>query len=161
MMFQPDAEAMPVEQRAKLQEERLRGLVDRLLAAAGVQAERLRAAGVTSGADVGLADLARLPVTEKKDLWAAYPFGMLGVPRSEVVVFHGSSGTGGRPTLVGYTRHDLQVWAQVCARALAGAEPARAASCITPMATGCLPAGSVFTRGRSNWARPWCRCPAG
>ena len=81
MMFQPDAEAMPVEQRAKLQEERLRGLVDRLLAAAGVQAERLRAAGVTSGADVGLADLPRLPVTEKKDLWAAYPFGMLGVPR--------------------------------------------------------------------------------
>ena len=86
MMFEPDAEAMPAEQRAKLQEERLRGLVDRLLAAAGVQAERLRAAGVTSGADVGLADLPRLPMTEKKDLWAAYPFGMLGVPRSEVVV---------------------------------------------------------------------------
>jgi phenylacetate-coenzyme A ligase PaaK-like adenylate-forming protein len=121
MMFQPDAEAMPVEQRAKLQEERLRGLVGRLLAAAGVQAERLRAAGVARGADVSLADLPRLPMTEKKDLWAAYPFGALGVPRSEVVVFHGSSGTGGRPTLVGYTRHDLQVWSQVCARALASA----------------------------------------
>jgi phenylacetate-CoA ligase len=121
MMFEPDAESMPVEQRAKLQEERLRGLIDRLLAAGGRQAQRLRAAGVDRGAGVGLADLPGLPMTEKKDLWAAYPFGMLGVPQSEVVVFHGSSGTGGRPTLVGYTRRDLQVWAQVCARALAGA----------------------------------------
>jgi phenylacetate-CoA ligase len=121
MMFEPDLESMPVEQRARLQEERLRGLIDRLLAAGGGQAERLRGAGVQRGADVGLADLPRLPMTEKKDLWAAYPFGGLGVPQSEVVVFHGSSGTGGRPTLVGYTRRDLQVWARVCARALAGA----------------------------------------
>jgi phenylacetate-CoA ligase len=121
MMFDPEAESMPVEQRAELQEDRLRGLIDRLLAAGGIQAERLRAAGVLRGAEVGLADLPRLPMTEKQDLWAAYPFGALGVPRSEVVVFHGSSGTGGRPTLVGYTRNDLQVWARMCARALAGA----------------------------------------
>ena len=121
MMFEPEAEAMPVEQRAKLQEDRLRGLIDRLLAAGGIQAERLAAAGVHRGDDVSLADLPGLPMTEKQDLWAAYPFGLLGVPRSEVVVFHGSSGTGGRPTLVGYTQRDLQVWARVCARALAGA----------------------------------------
>ena len=121
MMFEPDAESMSVGQRAKLQEERLRGLIERLLAAGGRQAERLRAAGVSRGADVGLEDLPRLPMAEKKDLWEAYPFGMLGVPRSEVVAFHGSSGTGGRPTLVGYTRRDLQLWARMCARALAGA----------------------------------------
>ncbi|HTT54935.1 MAG TPA: phenylacetate--CoA ligase [Streptosporangiaceae bacterium] len=121
MMFEPDAESMPVGQRAKLQEERLQGLIDRLLAAGGRPAERLRSAGVSQGADVALGDLSRLPMAEKKDLWEAYPLGMLGVPRSEVVAFHGSSGTGGRPTLVGYTRRDLQLWARMCARALAGA----------------------------------------
>jgi phenylacetate-coenzyme A ligase PaaK-like adenylate-forming protein len=120
-IFEPEAESMPAEQRAGLQQERLRGLVDRLLAAKGVQAERLSQAGITTGADVALTDLARLPMTAKEDLWRAYPFGMFAVPRSDVVVLHGSSGTGGRPTLVGYTRGDLRLWARVCARALAAA----------------------------------------
>jgi phenylacetate-CoA ligase len=120
-IFEPEAESMPAEQRAGLQQERLRGLVDRLLAAKGVQAERMSQAGITTGADVALTDLARLPMTAKEDLWRAYPFGMFAVPRSDVVVLHGSSGTGGRPTLVGYTRGDLRLWARVCARALAAA----------------------------------------
>ena len=63
MMFAPDAESMPAGQRAGLQEERLRALVDRLLAAGGVQAERLRSAGVTPGGGVGLSDLPQLPMT--------------------------------------------------------------------------------------------------
>src|SRR5690348_10027187 len=121
MMFEPEAESMPADQRAELQEDRLRGLVDRLLAADGVLGGRLRLAGVDRGRDIGLDDLPRLPLAEKKDLWAAYPFGLLGVDRTEVVVFHGSSGTGGRPTLVGYTRRDLDLWARMCARALAAA----------------------------------------
>jgi len=121
MMFEPEAESMPAEQLAELQEYRLRGLVDRLLAADGVLGGRLRLAGVDRGRDIGLDDLPRLPLAEKKDLWAAYPFGLLGVDRTEVVVFHGSSGTGGRPTLVGYTRRDLDLWARMCARALAAA----------------------------------------
>ena len=121
MMFEPEAESMPAGQLAELQEYRLRGLVDRLLAADGVLGGRLRLAGVDRGKDIGLDDLPRLPLAEKKDLWAAYPFGLLGVDRTEVVVFHGSSGTGGRPTLVGYTRRDLDLWARMCARALAAA----------------------------------------
>ena len=121
MMFEPEAEAMPAAQRAELQQDRLRGLVDRLLAADGVLGGRLRSVGVDRGKDIGLDDLPRLPLAEKKDLWAAYPFGLLGVDRTEVVVFHGSSGTGGRPTLVGYTRRDLDLWARMCARALAAA----------------------------------------
>jgi phenylacetate-coenzyme A ligase PaaK-like adenylate-forming protein len=120
-MFEPEAESMPAEQRAQLQEERLRALVDRLLVADGVLGERLRSIGVVRGKEIGLDDLPRLPLAEKKDLWAAYPFGMLGVPRTDVVVFHGSSGTGGRPTLVGYTRRDLDLWSRMCARALAAA----------------------------------------
>ena len=126
-MFEPGAEAMPPGEREQIQLERLRALVDRLLAIGGVQGERLRAAGVTGGGDIGaLGDLARLPMTGKSDLWDAYPFGMVGVPVADVVTVHGSSGTGGRPTLVAYTRADLALWARMCARALvaAGATPA-------------------------------------
>jgi phenylacetate-coenzyme A ligase PaaK-like adenylate-forming protein len=125
-MFEPDAESMPPERLAVLQQERLRGMIDRLLAAGGVQAARLAQAGVTSGADVTFEDLDRLPMTSKSDLWDGYPFGMLAVDLADVVTLHGSSGTGGRPTLVGYTRADLRLWARMCARALAaaGAGPA-------------------------------------
>ena len=125
-MFEPDAESMPAEQLAGLQTERLRELVDRLIALGGVQGTRLTDAGVAAGADVNLATMSRLPTTTKADLWAAYPFGLLAVPREDVVAVHGSSGTGGRPTLVAYTRADLRLWARMCARALAaaGATPA-------------------------------------
>ncbi len=120
-MFEPEAESMPADQRAELQSDRLRTLIGRLLQAGGLQSERLTAAGVTSGHDVSLENLASLPTTAKQDLWDAYPFGLLAVPREEVVAVHGSSGTGGRPTLVSYSRGDLRLWARVCARALAAA----------------------------------------
>src|ERR1700729_412807 len=120
-MFEPDAETMPEEQRAAVQQKRLSGMIDRLLAAGGLQGRMLAEAGLAGGADVALADLPRLPMTSKTDLWSHYPFGMLAVPLPEVVTVHGSSGTGGRPTLVAYTRGDLQLWARMCARALAAA----------------------------------------
>jgi phenylacetate-coenzyme A ligase PaaK-like adenylate-forming protein len=125
-MFEPEAESMPAEQLAGLQTDRLRDLVDRLIAADGLQGARLRDAGVAAGADVNLATLSRLPTTTKADLWAAYPFGLLAVPREDVVAVHGSSGTGGRPTLVAYTKADLKLWARMCARALAAAGATRA-----------------------------------
>ncbi len=124
-MFEPSAEAMPAEELASLQSERLRALVGRLLTAGGIQAERLRATGVTAPDGITLADLPRLPMVAKADLWAAYPFGMLQVPAEDLVAVHGSSGTGGRPTLVGYTRADLKLWARMCARALAAAGATR------------------------------------
>ncbi|HTX81381.1 MAG TPA: phenylacetate--CoA ligase [Streptosporangiaceae bacterium] len=126
LMFEPDAESMPAESLTGLQLERLRALIDHLLALGGLQGTRLKEAGVAAGADVNLATLSRLPTTEKRDLWEAYPFGLLAVPRTDVVAVHGSSGTGGRPTLVTYTRDDLKLWARMCARALAaaGATPA-------------------------------------
>ena len=118
-------ETMSRDDRAVVQQARLRGLVDRLVAAGGVQGERLREAGVTGGADVGLGDLAKLPFTTKQDLWDSYPHGMLAVPMRDVVAVHGSSGSRGRPTLVPYTRGDLELWAAMCARSLvcAGAGP--------------------------------------
>src|SRR5258708_19808578 len=120
-MFEPEAESRRAEQRAEGQQERLRMLVDRLLGADGVQGQRLKAAGITGGRDVTLGDLPSLPMTVKEDMWNAYPFGMLTVEREKVVAFHGSSGTGGKPTLVAYTRADLSLWARMCARALAAA----------------------------------------
>jgi phenylacetate-coenzyme A ligase PaaK-like adenylate-forming protein len=124
-VFEPEAETRPAPDLARLQDERLRALVDRLLAAGGLQAGRLRAAGVTEGSGLTTADLPRLPTTTKQDLWDGYPFGMLAVPMDQVVAVHGSSGTGGRPTLVAYTHDDLRLWARMCARALgcAGATP--------------------------------------
>jgi len=72
-----------------------------------------------------LSDLARFPFTTKQDLREAYPFGMFAVPREQVVRVHASSGTTGRPTVVGYTRDDIDMWADVMARSLraAGVRP--------------------------------------
>ena len=68
-----------------------------------------------------LADLARLPFTTKKELRENYPFGMFAVPREQVVRIHASSGTTGKPTVVGYTRADIDVWATVMARSIRAA----------------------------------------
>jgi phenylacetate-CoA ligase len=124
MVFDP-AETMSVDERTALQSKRLGALVDRLLAAGGLQARRLREAGVDAGAPLTLDDLPRLPTTGKADLWEHYPFGMLAVPMSDVVCVHGSSGTGGRPTLVAYTKADIALWAHCMARCLAGAGATR------------------------------------
>ena len=72
-----------------------------------------------------LADLARFPFTTKDDLRRHYPFGMFAVPRAEVIRIHASSGTTGRPTVVGYTKRDVELWAEVCARSIraAGGRP--------------------------------------
>jgi phenylacetate-CoA ligase len=124
-LVEPDAEGVDPQRRRELQERRLGQLVDRLLAAGGLQAGRLRDAGVAAGADVTLDDLSRLPSVTKRDLWDHYPEGLRAVPIEDVVCVHGSSGTGGRPTLVPYTAGDVDVWAQVMARALGGAGATR------------------------------------
>jgi len=83
--------------------------------AAGTHPDDLRSA----------ADLARFPFTTKKDLRDAYPFGLFAVPRSQVVRVHASSGTTGKPTVVGYTARDIDTWAGVMARSIhaAGGRP--------------------------------------
>ena len=160
-MFEPDAETMPAGERAAWQSERLRALVDRLLAADGPQARLLREAGVTSGDGLSVADLPHLPTTVKRDLWDNYPFGMVMVPRDDVVAVHGSSGTGGRPTLVAYTRDDLKLWARMCARAL-GCAGATASSVVhNAYGYGLFTGGLGIHRARSNPARRSCRCRAG
>ncbi len=82
-------------------------------------------AGVTPDDLETLADLARFPFTTKADLRANYPFGMFAVPREQVARVHASSGTTGKPTVVGYTESDLDTWAEVMARSIraAGGSP--------------------------------------
>lgn len=76
------------------------------------------AAGVHPDDFRSLEDLANFPFTTKQDLRVHYPFGMFAVPREHVLRIHASSGTTGKPTVVGYTRNDLEVWAQVVARSI-------------------------------------------
>jgi phenylacetate-CoA ligase len=87
---------------------------------------RLRDAGVTAPEDVaGLDDVARLPFSVKADLRDSYPFGLLAVPREQLVRVHASSGSHGKPTVVGYTRADLEAWTELMARCMtmAGVRP--------------------------------------
>ena len=83
------------------------------------------AAGVHPDRLATLGDLARFPFTTKDDLRASYPFGMFAVPREEIVRVHASSGTTGKPTVVGYTKADIETWSEVVARSIraAGGRP--------------------------------------
>lgn len=125
LLVDPDAEGIAPERRRELQERRLRSLVERLLAADGLQANRLRDSGVSSGEEVGLDGLHRLPTVTKRDLWEHYPDGLRAADPDDIVCVHGSSGTGGKPTLIPYTARDLDIWADVMARALGGAGATR------------------------------------
>ena len=83
------------------------------------------AKGVHPGDLKQLSDLSRFPFTVKKDLRDNYPFGMFAVPREQVQRLHASSGTTGKPTVVGYTRQDIDTWADLAARSIraAGGRP--------------------------------------
>ncbi len=111
------AEALSRDELRALQDRRLREVVARV-AAVPFYREALAARGVEPASLGGLDDLDRLPFTTKEDLRRHYPLGLLAVPRERVARVHGSSGTTGKPTLVAYTRADLDLWAGLCARFL-------------------------------------------
>jgi phenylacetate-CoA ligase len=114
-VFQRELEAQPPEERAELQRERLRALVRRLLT---LDSRYWRAK--LHGIDEHAA-LAELPFTVKSELRDEYPFGTIARPLAETVRIHASSGTRGRPTIVVYTRADVELFADVNARAIAAA----------------------------------------
>ena len=103
---------------AALQLERLRWTLQHVWDNVPYQRARFEAAGVHPGDLMSLADLARFPFTTKQDLRDTYPFGMFAVPRERVARIHASSGTTGKPTVVGYTRGDLDIWAALAARSI-------------------------------------------
>lgn len=120
MIWNREAETASRGQTRALQASRLRASVAWARERVPFYRDALAAAGVKDEA-VDLDRLETLPFTAKEDLRQHYPFGLFAVPREEVIRIHASSGTRGKPTVVGYTRNDLRVWREVMARSLAGA----------------------------------------
>ncbi len=107
-----------VDELRSLQQARLREIVAYAYAKVGHYRRSFDAAGVAPGDLVDLEDLSRFPLLSKADLRDNYPFGMFAVPRREAVRVHASSGTTGKPTVVGYTAEDIDVWARLMARSI-------------------------------------------
>ena len=124
-MFEPDVETLPRDRLAALQFDRLKRTLAHAYGKVPAYRKKFDAAGVAPDDLRTLEDLARFPFTVKNDLRDHYPFGMFAVPRQEVLRLHASSGTTGKPTVVGYTRGDLDMWSDLMARSLAsvGARP--------------------------------------
>jgi phenylacetate-CoA ligase len=116
-----DAERMGVDELRALQLERLRWTLRHAYDNVPHYRRAFDEAGVHPDDCRELADLARFPTTSKADLRENYPFGMFAVPREQVRRVHASSGTTGRPTVVGYTEKDLHTWATVMARSIRAA----------------------------------------
>jgi len=112
---------MALEDREKLQLEQLRALLHRVNENVPFYRKRLEKSGVKPEDVQSLEDLKNIPFTLKTDLRDNYPFGLFAVPMEEIVRIHASSGTTGKPTVVGYTRQDIEVWAEVMARTLVSA----------------------------------------
>ena len=120
MIWNREIETAPRAALRALQDERLAAAVARARARVPFYKDTLAAASMEDE-DVTLERLADLPFTRKDHLREHYPFGLFAVPREQLVRIHASSGTRGKPTVVGYTRADLELWREVMARALASA----------------------------------------
>ena len=118
-LFQPEVEAMPRDQLEKLQLERLQTTLRRAYRNVAHYRQAIDACGLPVDKVNDLDDVRWLPFTVKDDLRNAYPFNLFAVPREEVVRVHASSGTTGKPTVVGYTRDDIGTWADLMARSMA------------------------------------------
>src|SRR6266508_4452075 len=118
-MFDPDSETMPREALNALQTTRLKRTLGRAYVEVPHYRKKFDAAGVTPNEFNALADIRRFPFTLKADLRDNYPFGMFAVPRAKLLRLHASSGTTGKPTVVGYTKGDLECWSDLMARSLA------------------------------------------
>ena len=125
MIYDPERETLERGGLRELQRERLSALAGYVYERVGMYHERFDEVAVRPDQIRSLDDLRRLPFTRKSDLRDRYPFGLFAVPREEIVRIHGSSGTTGTPTVVGYTQADLDLFAELNARSLAmlGAEP--------------------------------------
>ncbi|KOU80620.1 MULTISPECIES: phenylacetate--CoA ligase PaaK [Streptomyces] len=123
--FHDEGERLSRDELAALQLTRLRATLHRVYERVPFYRQAFDKAGVHPDDCRSLADLSLFPLTTKADLRDQYPFGMFAVPRSEVRRIHASSGTTGRPTVVGYTDGDLSTWSDVVARSIraAGGRP--------------------------------------
>ena len=121
MILDIEQETLPREDLQNLQLHRLRTTVERCYQTVNYYREAMDELGVKPSHIQSVADVRLLPFTKKENLRENYPFGMFAVPTDQVVRIHASSGTTGKPTVVGYTRRDIRTWARVVARCLAAA----------------------------------------
>ncbi|HEX9919952.1 MAG TPA: phenylacetate--CoA ligase, partial [Candidatus Methylomirabilis sp.] len=117
-MWEPECECMKREDLSRLQLERLKATLDRVCQQVPFYRQSFDRLKLHPEEIKSLEDLKRLPFTSKADLRDSYPYGMFAVPLREVVRIHSSSGTTGKPTVVGYTRNDLLTWSNLVARFL-------------------------------------------
>ncbi len=118
LYWQEEIECMPREKLAQLKLERLKETVERVYTKVPFYKKALQAKGIEPGDIKSLEDLKILPFTTKTDFRDNYPFGLFASDLAEIVRFHSSSGTTGKPTVVGYTKKDIRVWSELMARSL-------------------------------------------
>ncbi len=118
MTDQSADERIPRAELERLQLDRLRLAARRVVDQVPFYRERFRQQGVDPSDIRSLADLTRLPFTTKTDFRDTYPFGLLATPMEDVIRIHASSGTTGKPTVVAYTRRDIDTWSELMARTL-------------------------------------------
>jgi len=119
--YQPEIETMPRDQLRALQDERLVKQVKHVWDNVPYYRAKMEAKGITPDDIKGVADLHKLPFVTKADLREAYPYGLMGKPKSECVRIHSTSGTTGKRVMAFYTQHDVDLWEDCCARALTAA----------------------------------------
>ena len=118
MIWNPNKESMPREQMRELQGKRLHKVVDYVYHNVPFYRHKLQEMDLTPEDITSIDDIVKLPFTTKQDLRDNYPTGLQAAPMSEVIRFHASSGTTGNPTIVGYTRKDVEIWSECMARCL-------------------------------------------
>lgn len=111
-------ECMSRDQMAQLQSARLKKAVSNVYHNVPFYRKKMQEMGLEPGDIKGIEDITKLPFTTKADLRDNYPFGLFAVPKTEIVRIHASSGTTGKPTVVGYTRKDIDTWSECVARCL-------------------------------------------
>jgi phenylacetate-CoA ligase len=118
MIWNETMECMSRDEMHKLQSIRLKRVVERVYHNTTFYRQKMQKLGLTPDDINSIEDIVKLPFTAKQDLRDNYPFGLMAVPMSEIVRLHASSGTTGKPIVVGYTRSDLTVWAEAVARCI-------------------------------------------
>ncbi|HAA03132.1 MAG TPA: phenylacetate--CoA ligase [Syntrophobacteraceae bacterium] len=118
MIYDVEFETLPREALEAIQLRRLQATLERVYAMVPFYRGKFQEAGITPADIQTLSDLQQVPFTVKQDLRDNYPFGLFAVPMDNVVRIHASSGTTGKPTVVGYTARDIQTWSELMARAL-------------------------------------------
>mgnify|MGYP001041391380 FL=1 len=125
MIWNPEAECRPPEQRRRLQLAHLKNLVERVYEKVPFYRKKFQQAGITPKDIRSLEDIQKIPFTTKDELRETYPYGLLAVPEAEIEEVHMSSGTTGTPVVDAYTKKDLDVWSESMARTLSMAGATR------------------------------------